>query len=260
MSDHDLKRGGEGDAPHRGWFIALGLLLGLVLGILLGVFVYPSAPPPSPSAPPILTQEVAGERAIAFIRSYAVPSGVEVTLVNITEMETGTLYKGTINLSYAGETETRDFYITGEGKLLFLSGIELSKFTIGNFLVSGDAVCTEDGKVIVYFFGDDTCGFCKWEHPLIANVTAKFDGYISFHDNMNNGDRDREIFERYNPERSIPTIVLGCTYYRVGAGTKFGEAEEEKILTALLCSLTKGKPEEVCDSPEIGALVAQIAQ
>ncbi|RZN37005.1 MAG: thioredoxin family protein [Methanophagales archaeon ANME-1-THS] len=257
MSDQELKRAGGGGTSHL-WFVALGLLLGIVLGILLGIFVYPSAQPPSSSAPDILTPEEAGEKAIVFIRSYAVPSGVEVTLVNITEMETGTLYKGVVNLSFAGETETRDFYITGEGKLLFLSGIELSKFTIGNFLVSGNPVCTEDGKVIVYFFGNDNCGFCKWEHPLIVNLTSKFDGYISFHDNMNNGDRDSEIFATYSPDGSIPTIVLGCTYYRVGAGVTIGADQEEKVLTALICALTQKKPEEVCSNPEIVALITQI--
>jgi len=257
MSDQDTKKSGEEGTPSI-WFLALGLIVGILLGIGLGVFVFPSAQPHSSSAPNFLTPEEAGEKAIAFITSYAVPSGVEVTLVNITEVETGNLYKGTVNLSLQGETETRDFYITKAGKLLFLSGIELSKFTIGNFMVSGDAVCTEDGKVIIYFFGNDNCVFCKWEHPIIENVTSKFDGYLSFHDNMNNLETDSEIFAKYSPDKSVPALVLGCKYYRVGAGTKLGEEQEEKVLTALMCSLTHNKPEEVCTDPEIAALITQI--
>jgi thiol-disulfide isomerase/thioredoxin len=258
MSDQDARKSGRNEVTRYIGFLAIGLGVGILLGIVLGVSIYPSAQPLSSSAPNILTPEEAGEKAIEFIANYAVSSGVAVTLVNITEMETGTLYKGVVNLSFGGQTETRDFYITGEGKLLFLGGIELSKFTIGNFMVGGDAICTEDGKVIVYFFGSDTCGFCKWEHTIIANVTSKFDGYISFHDNMNNLDHDSEIFATYSPDRSIPTIVLGCTYYRVGASVTIGADQEEKVLTALICSLTQNKPEEVCNNPEIEALITQI--
>lgn len=258
MSDQDARKSGGGEGTRYIGFLAIGLILGILLGIAVGAFVYPPAQPTRSSAPPILTPEEAGEKAIDFIANYAVPSGVAVTLVNITEMETGTLYKGVVNLSYEGQSETRDFYITGEGKLLFLSGIELSKFTIGNFMVSGDQVCTEDEKVIVYFFGTDTCGFCKWEHPIVENVTSKFTGYISYHDNMNNLDNDSEILDRYSPDKSIPTVVLGCTYYRVGAGVTIGADQEEKVLTALICSLTQNKPEEVCNNPEIEALITQI--
>lgn len=252
------KSGGEGRISLYIGFLAIGLVVGILSGIAIGTFVSPSAQTLSPGPQNVLTPEEAGEKAVDFIANYAVPPGIEVTLVNVTEVETENLYKVVVILSTLETSETRELYITKEGKLLFLSGIDLSKFAIGDFIVSGDTLCTEDGKPIIYFFGEDNCGFCKWEHPIIENVTAKFTGYISFHDNMNELDRDREIFNKYSPDNSIPTIVVGCTYYRVGAGTRVGEEQEEKILTALICTLTDNKPEDVCTDPEIKALINQI--
>jgi thiol-disulfide isomerase/thioredoxin len=258
MSDQNTKKSEEGMQSLYIGFLAIGLIVGIMLGIAIGAFFSPPAQPPSSPATNILTPEEAGEKAIDFIVNYALPSGFEVALVNITELDTGGLYKGTVNLSFQGETQTRDFYITQEGELLFLSGIELSKFTVGNFIVSDEPVCTEDGKAIIYFFGNDDCEFCKWEHPILENVTSKFAGYISFHDNMNDLDQDSEILDTYSPDKSIPTIVVGCKYYRVGAGVTIGEGQEEKVLTALICSLTHNKPEDVCSVPEIEALIKQI--
>ena len=90
----------------------------------------------------------------------------------------------------------------------------------------------------------------------MANVTAKFEGFISFHDNIGST-ADQEIFDKYSTGY-IPTLVLGCKYYRVGAGKNMGEDQEAKVLTALICKLTGNKPEEVCNDPEIEALINQI--
>jgi thiol-disulfide isomerase/thioredoxin len=114
----------------------------------------------------------------------------------------------------------------------------------------------EDGKPIIYFFGSDGCGYCKWEHPVIANVTAKFEGFISFHDNIDST-ADGDIFAKYS-DGHIPTLVLGCKYYRVGAGANMGEEQETKVLTALICDLTGNKPVDVCTAPEIVDLINKI--
>jgi len=178
-----------------------------------------------------------------------------------------------------GTSETRELYITKDGELLFPGAIDIEEFkemaeqqkeqeenltqeqqeqktTIGNFIVSTDEICKEDGKPIIYFFGSEGCGACKWEHPVMANVTAKFEGFISFHDNIGST-ADQEIFDKYSTGY-IPTLVLGCKYYRVGAGKNMGEDQEAKVLTALICKLTGNKPEEVCNDPEIEALINQI--
>ena len=117
--------------------------------------------------------------------------------------------------------------------------------TIGNFIVSGDEICTENGKPIIYLFGSTFCPHCTWEHPIIEDVTSKFGGHVSFHDNINNPTADKEIFSKYSPGH-IPTIVLGCKYYRVGSGESIGKDQEVKDLTALICNLTNNKPADIC--------------
>ncbi|MCS7106333.1 MAG: thioredoxin family protein, partial [Candidatus Aenigmarchaeota archaeon] len=116
----------------------------------------------------------------------------------------------------------------------------------GDFLVSKDEVCKENGKPIVYFFGISRCPHCIWEHPIINNVTSKFEGYISYHENVDT-DKDIDVFQKYSTG-GVPTIVLGCKYYRVGSGRRIGEEQEAKVLTALICKLTGNKPNEVCSN------------
>jgi len=221
------------------------LALGMIIGVLMGIAVGPALFSPTQthcsfsSAPTVLPPEEAGEKAVDFIANYAVPPSANVSLRGVMELENANLYVITVDLSMLGTLETRELYVTKDGESLFPGAIDIEEFialaetqkeqeekrareqqqepTIGNFIVSSDAPCTEDGKPVIYFFGSEGCAYCKWEHPVIENVTAKFEGYISFHDNMNNSGADREIFGRYSTG-GIPTIVLGCSYYRVGAG------------------------------------------
>ena len=272
--------------------LVLGLVIGVIVGFAVGAFVlpqqvhsfFPSALNTNTSTNTI-TPEAAGEKVTDFISNYSgyfrLPPGVDIALINVTEVETANLYKIAINISAMGKSETVESYMTKDGKLLFLGGIDIEEFeemveqqrkeaenrtreqqqqqntTIGNFIVSGDEICTEDGKPIIYFFGSERCGYCKWEHPIVVNVTSKFEGYISFHENIDTT-RDSEIFDKYNPHGGVPTLVLGCKYYRIGAGTSLGKEQEAKILTALICNLTDNKPIDICSTPEIEALIARI--
>jgi thiol-disulfide isomerase/thioredoxin len=263
-------------------FLAIGAIVGVILGAAIGasVFSAPSAPSSCTIPAGALTPDEAGERAIDFLTTYAIPSGVEVALASVTEDEQSGLYEIAVNVSMLGTTETRKVYMTKDGELLFPGATNIADYielveaqkaleeqrnreqqygrTIGNYIKSEDPLCTEDGKPIIYFFGGTSCSACQWEHPVILNATSKFDGYIAFHDSMNTGIVDSEVFASYNPSGSIPTIVLGCVYYRVGAGVNLGEAQEEKVLTALICDLTDGQPEAVCSAPEIVALMDQL--
>lgn len=146
----------------------------------------------------------------------------------------------TIHTSNQGSFADRDDRI----KLYEEQQEQQKQTTIGNFIVSEDEICKEEDKPTIYFFGSDSCGYCKWEHPVIVNVTSNFEGYISLHDNMNS-DADRDIFSKYSTG-GVPTLVFGCKYYRVGAGTGMGEEQESKVLTALICDLTSNEPADVC--------------
>jgi thiol-disulfide isomerase/thioredoxin len=278
MSGEDKSEGAEksGEAGMKTGYIgilAVGLMIGIVIGVAVGAFVFPQTR--SFGAANLLTADEAGENVTAFINNNLVQPGTEVTLGEVKE-ESG-LYN--VTTSYMGNQIP--VYITKDGEILFLQGlgwVQIEEFeeqkkqrenqtqeqeseqetTIGNFIVSGDEICEEDGIPIIYFFGSEECGYCKWEHPVITNVTAKFEGFISFHDNMNNFTADQEIFAKYNPRGGVPTLVLGCKYYRPGAGTSMGEDQEAKVLTALICDLTGNKPVDICSDPEIEEWINKI--
>lgn len=119
--------------------------------------------------------------------------------------------------------------------------------TVGNFIISKDDPCPKDGKPVVYMFTSETCGYCKWEKPVMANTTELFEDEITYI-NVEGSytPEQRAIFNKYNPKNSVPTIVLNCEYYRVGAGSSRGYEVEANDLTQLICDLTGNKPSDVC--------------
>lgn len=125
--------------------------------------------------------------------------------------------------------------------------------TAGNFLVTGDEICSEGGKPAVYFFGSSTCSHCMWEKPIAKKVFEEFKDQISYHENFDN-DEDSSVYMKYVDIHSgyVPFLVLGCKYARMGAGENLGTNEEEskrleeEALTAVLCKLTGERPAEVC--------------
>lgn len=127
--------------------------------------------------------------------------------------------------------------------------------TIGNFLVTDEEICDNEGKPQVYFFGSSSCPHCVWEKPVVRKVADNFKGLIDYHENFDNRE-DEEVFSRYgeiNPGY-VPFLIFGCKYVRVGAGENLGATEaeskklEEEALTAILCKLTKSKPTSICSS------------
>ena len=280
MSGEDKSEGEgkPGEAEMKTGFIgilAVGLMIGIIIGVAVGAFGFPQAQ--SSIDANILTADKAGEKATDFINNNLVQPGTEVTLGEVKEES------GLYNVTTSYMENQIPVYITKDGKILFLQRvgwIQIEEFgemveqqkeqeenltqeqeskqekTIGNFIVSGDEICMEDKKPIIYFFGADWCGGCKWEHPVIENVTAQFEGYISFHDNIDST-ADEDIFAKYS-DGHIPTLVLGCKYYRVGAGASMGEEQETKVLTALICDLTGNKPVDVCTAPEIADLINKL--
>jgi len=232
----------------------------IIAGLLIaGAFVYVNQGKVSEKAPEGLSPQQAAEKAINYINQNLLQGGATASLINVVE-ENG-IYKFRLKI---GQNEY-DSYVTKNGKLLFIQGIDLEKPrkkveepkgepTIGDFLVSEDEICKEDGKPIVYFFGSKRCPHCAWEHPIVEKVAKNFQGYMSFHNNMDS-QADMDVFRKYSTG-SIPTLVLGCKYYRVGSGERAGEEMESKILTALICKLTENKLVDICN--EVQDLISQI--
>lgn len=206
----------------------------------------------------ILSPQDAAQKALDFINQN-LTQGVTASLTEVSE-ENG-LYKIKIKINDQDYTS----YVSRNGKFLFPSeGINLEepptankgKATIGNFSISTDAVCKEDEKTIIYFFGSKSCPHCAWEHPILDKVLKNFEGYISFHNNMDT-DTDKDIYEKYSTG-GIPTLVFGCKYFRTGSGESWGEEEETKVLTALICKLTGNQPADTCNS--VQDLISQIPE
>jgi thiol-disulfide isomerase/thioredoxin len=158
------------------------------------------------------------------------------------------------------EANEYDSYISKDGGLLFPQAIALNtsttpeakteknvneKDTIGNFKVTKNEICKENNKPIVYFFGSIKCPHCVWEKPIMEKVLNNFKDFVSFHKNIDS-EKDMDVFSKYS-DGGIPTLVLGCRYYRVGSGEQSGEENETKNLTALICKLTNNQPSVICE-------------
>jgi len=232
-----------------------GLLLTLVAGV--GFFYFKDQRGDENN---LSIQEIE-ERVMSYLEENAPETDASVIGIE----EESNLFKMTLKIN------GQEFlsYASKDGKLLFPQVIELEssavgseqpeepeegKKTIGNFSVNEDEICYEDGKPIVYFFGSSGCSHCNWEHPIMEEVVSKFEGQIAFHNNMD-GSNDRDVFEKYS-SGSIPTLVLGCKYSRIGSGEKFGREEETEFLTALICKLTNNQPDNLCS--EVQNLIEQI--
>ncbi len=110
-------------------FLAIGVIIGLIMGIAVGISVFsdesPSAPSPSAGA---LSPEAAGARAIDFLANYAMPPGMNVSLINVTELETTNLYQVNVAISMLGTSEEQELYITKDGEVLFPGAINIDEF------------------------------------------------------------------------------------------------------------------------------------
>lgn len=231
---------------------AVIFLMGLVIG---GAIVFKN--PGLIEKKEALSSEEAAQKAIDYINEQILGGQQTASLIEIKE-ESG-LYKLRLKI----DNQEFGSYVTKDAKLLFPSeAIDIEQqpvaqpqSTIGDFLVSEDEVCKENEKPLVYFFGSEGCPHCQWEHPIIEEAASKFGDKIAFHNNMDT-DADLEIFQKYSTG-GIPTLVLGCRYYRVGSGERLGEEEEARVLTALICKLTDSQPTEICEP--VSELIGQIS-
>jgi len=213
--------------------------------IIAGSYIYISKTDGAAGIPAsqVLSAQDAANKAIGFINSM----GQGAATLKNTVKENG-LYK----VSFSLGAQDYDAYVTLNAKLIFPDAIEIVDKTpvvetVGGFIVTTDAVCQEDNKPIVYFFGSATCPHCIWEKPVVEKVMKKFEGLLSFHENIDSA-ADQDVFSKYNSEGGIPTIVAGCNYYRIGSGESSGEETETNNLTAIFCKLSGNKPEAVCKS------------
>lgn len=187
----------------------------------------------------------AAEKAMKYINQYLI-SGAG-TFKSVEEQKL-TYYK--FFFEYNGQEWSS--YVSADGKNIIPSASydipelvdQQTKVVDGNFneVVNGE-VCKENDKPIVYFFGSSTCPHCEWEKPIVQEVVAKFGDTISYHENIDS-QNDKEIFNKYSTG-GVPTIVIGCKYYRVGSGEAAGADSEKQNLTKFICDIT-GNQADAC--------------
>jgi len=208
-----------------------------------------------------LSVEQATEIALNYINKYLTDDANQVSLNEVSKDTPKKFYKFVIEMG----SKKFDSYVSEDGKLLFAgealnldkepewakqpsnpeADTQPSEIVEGNFKKLTEAeICKENDKPIVYFFGSEGCPHCLWEHPIIKEVTNTFKDYISFHDNMDS-QSDQDIFFKYS-NGSVPTLILGCKYYRTGSGESQGEEKEKEVLTKLVCDLAQNQPENIC--------------
>lgn len=134
---------------------------------------------------------------------------------------------------------------------------------MASFQVASDPVaCTENGKPVVELFSTSWCPHCQWISATFDKVAKEYanSGKITAYHWLLDTKEDTltgkiyssipqaemDIYQKFNPEGTIPTFVFGCKYYRIGnayenegdAGIPKEEAAFRAVIDALLASNT----------------------
>lgn len=238
----------------KGFFDNKWILLSVILAIVsitLFIMLFPSL-----TASP----QKAANMAIEYINKNILEAeGMEATLESIEDEKIKTLYR--IKISIDGQSF--DSFVTADGKYLFANEpIDMSEEITpeplpemlekesveieGGFMEITDLdLCLENDKPIVYFFGSEGCPHCLWQKPIMTEVAAQFGDNISYRENFD-GATDIDVLLKYG-NGAVPTIIVGCKYYRVGSGEAKGEEADKEILKNVICKATGGNPSSVCN-------------
>lgn len=144
---------------------------------------------------------------------------------------------------------------------LFRGGWSCDDASRGAFTNSERDLCkTEDGRLIVHYFGMRGCQHCEFLKEPFRTASGIFanKSLIEVHDwgELNESTKltpeDAAIFDNFSNGHSVPTIVIGCRYYRIGAPfehCRIGAKLEIKSITSAICNaLPEGEP--ACAEPE----------
>lgn len=183
----------------------------------------------------VISKDEAGKIVLELAKAQA--SDVELVGVN---KESG-LYEVVLLI----EGEQVSVYITKDGKNLVV-GLTPIPLVVdkgsgdgglvqgSTFTDTGDEICKDqDGKPYVLLFSTTWCPHCEWIKDTFESLAQEdFADQISLrHWEIDTGDdaltnqvetevsKDMlDIYEKYNPQGSIPTFVFGCKYIRIGNG------------------------------------------
>jgi thiol-disulfide isomerase/thioredoxin len=201
--------------------------------------------------------------AVEYVNKYLLESGYTAKLDKIETERTAPFQKITLDVNGSKYAS----YVSVDGKYLYAqepiniskapsssssstsSGQEMTQKAAtdveGSFKeITEVDVCKENEKPIIYFFGSSTCPHCKWEEPILKSVINQFGDAVSYHENIDS-ETDIDVFNKYS-SGSVPALIIGCKYYRIGSGEGSGEETEKADLTKVICRATGNLPASLC--------------
>ena len=114
---------------------------------------------------------------------------------------------------------------------------------VGGFKDTNRTAVFENGSLIVWLFGTTTCPHCTWEKPVLEDVVDNFSNVtlkVYYLDNQADiakmSSFEAQIFQEYS-DGSVPLIVIGNKYFRIGSGENSGAEQEKQYVSELIRSL-----------------------
>ena len=97
---------------------------------------------------------------------------------------------------------------------------------------------------MIYMFSTSWCPHCAWDRPLFTEAVKTYvaqgkivahDWELDTYDDTLTSAKETSIpadaqalYNKYNPDGSIPTFIFGCKYFRIGTGNeKTGDKNAE---------------------------------
>jgi len=174
-------------------------------------------------------------KTIAYLGDYFADESV-VSLKKVEEDQDLSLYK----LEFQIGDKISQFYVTKNGEKIFMGDVlNMNKVEdreiLGGFFERNVDVRLVDNKIPIYFFGASTCPHSMWQQEVINAVKAKFGNEIIVYKYIDS-DQDEDYFFDYS-DGSMPLVVIGDKYFRVGSGEKIGKAADINTISSMLCNL-----------------------
>ncbi|MBU0615744.1 MAG: SurA N-terminal domain-containing protein [Nanoarchaeota archaeon] len=100
---------------------------------------------------------------------------------------------------------------------------------IGKFQETGDGLCANDGSPIIRMYSTTRCSVCNKISATFDSLAKEYPELDIAHWQLDTGDNtiteameegitkeDLEIFKKYSKDSSVPALVFGCKYVKIG--------------------------------------------
>ncbi|MFH1787835.1 MAG: hypothetical protein ABH834_00450 [Candidatus Altiarchaeota archaeon] len=183
-------------------------------------------------------EEKAPEKTTTVIIENISPAQTTMKMQNDTEWTT------TTKRLVAATTLPRVVIPAEHGEIIVPELAETKTFKLDN----ESRICMRGTRIIVRMYSNTTCEECIWVRDIYDKVVKEWTDRGKVHpmrweldiqDDAMTLDKEDEVpalevkyHRRYSPEKVVPTFLIGCKYYREGAGyyeTQDTAAEEREL-------------------------------